>query len=188
MTVTWCCGGWGLCRPVCLNARVCGVMVAGSATLVGIWVRCALGLRKCGASWLRHTRDVECVSWVRIAGAESSAVSMVLCRSIEIADLRCRVCFAEDRRWCCLMTCELLVDCRRAAALRCCAGVDVRVDVPDARGCVSTRISTVKRYHSVVMLFCMCVSRSIHSLFVDLVCCCVPSACLHVHRVAVVVL
>jgi hypothetical protein len=43
---------------VCLRAHDCGVMVAGSAALVGMCVRCALVLRKCEASWLRHTRAI----------------------------------------------------------------------------------------------------------------------------------
>ncbi len=50
----------------------------------------ALGLRKC-EDWLRHRRDVECVSWACIVGAVSSAVSRVLYRSIAIADLLHRV-------------------------------------------------------------------------------------------------
>ncbi len=67
---------------VCLRARVCVCdgMVAGSATLVGMCVRCALGLRKSEASWLRHARVVQCASWARIAGAVSSTVtSRMLC-------------------------------------------------------------------------------------------------------------
>ncbi len=80
-----------------LRACVCGVMVAGSVALVGMCVSCALGLRECEESWLRHTRDVRCASWVCIADAVSSAVSRVLCRSIAIADLRRRVCVAAPR-------------------------------------------------------------------------------------------
>ncbi len=79
----------------CVPARACawcdGV---GSAALVGMCARCALGLRKCGASWLRLTRDVRCVSWVRIAGTVSSAASRVLCRSIACC---CRMCVAAPR-------------------------------------------------------------------------------------------
>ncbi len=44
MTLTCRCGGWGLSHRVCLRAHVCGVMVAGSVALVGMCVRCALGL------------------------------------------------------------------------------------------------------------------------------------------------
>jgi hypothetical protein len=73
------------CVSVC--ARVCGVMVSGSVALVGMCVGCALRLRKCEESWLRHTRDVRCASWACIAGAVSSAVSRVLWRSIAIADV-----------------------------------------------------------------------------------------------------
>jgi hypothetical protein len=41
-------------------ARVRGVMVSGSAALVGMCARCALGQRECQCevSWLCHTRDV----------------------------------------------------------------------------------------------------------------------------------
>ncbi len=58
MTLTCRCARCGLSHRVCLCARVCGVMIAGSVALVGMCVRCALGPRKFGASWLRHTRDV----------------------------------------------------------------------------------------------------------------------------------
>jgi hypothetical protein len=101
MTLTCHCAGWGfkLLRRVCLRARVCGVMVAGSAALVGMCVRCALGPRKCDESWLRHTRGVECASLACIAGAVSSAVTVarLLCRSIAIGDLCCRFCIAAAR-------------------------------------------------------------------------------------------
>jgi hypothetical protein len=79
------CGGWCFSYCVRLHACVRGVMVAGSAALVGMCVRCASGLRNCEESWLRHTRDVECASLACITGAVSSAVSRVLCRSIAIA-------------------------------------------------------------------------------------------------------
>jgi hypothetical protein len=48
MTLPCRCAGWGLSRRVCLRAIVRGVMVAGSVALLGMCVRCALGLAKMG--------------------------------------------------------------------------------------------------------------------------------------------
>ncbi len=73
---------------VCLCAHVCGVMVVGSAALVGMYVRCALGLRN-----VKHRGCVIRAMYdARIAGAVSSAVSRVLCRSIAIAALLLLLC------------------------------------------------------------------------------------------------
>jgi hypothetical protein len=80
---------------VCVSVRACvwcdGV---GSAVLVGMCLRWALGLRKSEASSLCHTRDVEGACWACIAGFISSAATRELYRIIAIADLCCRVCFA----------------------------------------------------------------------------------------------
>jgi hypothetical protein len=89
--------GWGLSRRVCLCARVCGVMVAGSAVLVSMCAVVRVGPAKCEASWLRHRRDVRCACWACIAGAVSSVVSRVLYRSRAIADVCRRVCVAAPR-------------------------------------------------------------------------------------------
>jgi hypothetical protein len=88
------CAGWA-CRVVCVcaRARVCGVMVAGIAALVGMCVRRALGLGKCEASWLRHARDVRCASGVNCRRCFERSD----CRSIAIPDLCCRVRVAAPR-------------------------------------------------------------------------------------------
>ncbi len=39
MTLTCRCGGWGLSHRLCLRARVCGVMVAGSAAVCEVCIR-----------------------------------------------------------------------------------------------------------------------------------------------------
>ncbi len=79
----WWCDGSGECGA---SRHVRGVRVAPT---------------KCEASWLRHTRDhrrdVRCASWACFAGAVSSAVSGMLCHSIAIAALCCRVCVAAPR-------------------------------------------------------------------------------------------
>ncbi len=46
MTLMCCCGGWGLSHRVCLRARVCGVMVAGNAALVGMCAAVRIGPAK----------------------------------------------------------------------------------------------------------------------------------------------
>jgi hypothetical protein len=82
---------------VSVRAWLCGAMVSGSAALVGMCARCALGLWECEESWLRHRRDAECACWACIAGAVSSAVSRVLYRSVVFADVCRRVCVAAPR-------------------------------------------------------------------------------------------
>jgi hypothetical protein len=91
----------GACVLVCCM-RECNVGVACRWALCArrcALVSHALDLRKWEESWLRHmpVRDVRCASWACITGAVSSTVSGVLCRSIAIADLCCRVCVAAPR-------------------------------------------------------------------------------------------
>ncbi len=124
MTLTCRSAGWVMSCRVCLRARVCGVMVSGSAALVGICVRCALGLRKCEEWWLRHTRDVQCASWACVAGAVSSAVTRGLVpqyRDCGFVLLRVRCCTAS-RCGCCVTAqrCVRLFACLcRCVVLRC---------------------------------------------------------------------
>jgi hypothetical protein len=103
-----------------------------------------LGLREC-EEWLCHRRDVECASWVCIAGAVSSAVSRALCRSIAIADLCVVACALLHR-----VSLWLVCDC---AALR---GIVSAVDCSCV--CVSLRARVHYRCVAVgVVLRCACV-------------------------------
>ncbi len=128
MMVTCRCGGWA-CGVLCVSAGVCGVMVAGSAALVGMCVRCALSLRKSAVLWLCHTRDVRCASWVFIAGAVLSRAvycciatfcsGFLMSRVRRCTACRCGWCVTEQHR--APLFCGWLLVFVRPAALRACA-------------------------------------------------------------------
>ena len=98
-------GVWGgrSCMPCCAWRARSGVMLAQCA--VREWlVLCGTSCWRAGLVCLYSACECAmCVAWVvglratydaLIVGAVSSAVSMVLCRSIAIAALCCRVCVA----------------------------------------------------------------------------------------------